>query len=138
LKRFLTAVLFGGLLFATAGPALASTPTEKATNVQISAAGLARGELRVSWTIAPESSSAVFTSYLAILKDSNGAEVKRSLPLSERPVSYSDFGGLVNGQTYSAEVITNYDGASLVTMGTGTATPYSAPEAPAKPQEGTN
>ena len=133
LKRFLTTALVSGLLLAGAGPALATVPTEKATNVQISAAGMASGELRVSWTV-PNSFDGDFAGYVVLIKDNDGIEVERSNPLIGESTDSYIFNGLVNGQAYSAEVITNYDGPDdLVTTGNGTATPYAAPDAPAKP-----
>lgn len=132
IKKLFSLVICGGLLIATVEPAHATGPTQKVSNVVISASGVRSGELSVSWTV-PSSFDPDFASYLVILRNSEGVEVNRSNLLSETANSSYLFSGLVNGQLYKPEVVTNYVGGSLVTVGTGSATPFAAPDAPAKP-----
>ena len=139
-KRLLYLALSGGLLLSFAGPAHATTPTQKVSNVQISAAGLNGGELEVTWTV-PESHTDVatytFVSYVAVIKNSSGAEILSAPVINPTTTAAQTFTGLVNGELYTAEVRTNYSPSSslvtLTTIGGGSARPYAAPSAPAKP-----
>ena len=141
LKKFTYVFLSGGLLLSVAGPAQATSPTQKVSNVQVSAAGLNGGELEVTWTAIPENHSDIatftFISYVAVLKNSSGAEII-SLPVTNPTATLAEtFTGLVNGELYTAEVRTNYSPSStlvtLTTVGAGSARPYAAPSTPAKP-----
>ena len=133
MKKLFTVLLIGGVILSTAVPTQATAPTQKVSNVVISAVGLQGGQLKVSWTV-PSSFDGDFAGYVVILKNSNGIEVQRTDPLVPGTVNSTEFDGLVNGEAYSAEVVTNYDGPDdLVTAGNESATPYAVPDAPAKP-----